>query len=214
VPKLAAPARLWTAAFVVALGILAMHQVSHGEAVVPRLPLADLPLALGAWSGEPIPLPERIVDAVGLDDYINRVYRNPGAGAVTLFISYYRTQGTGETIHSPKNCLPGAGWLPLASRRLSIAVAGYAPIAVSEYLVARDTDRVLVLYWYQERGRVIASEYSAKFWLTADAITRDRTDGALVRVTTPVAGDRPAAERRAVAFMRTIFPHLSRYIPN
>lgn len=213
-PRTGSSARLWTAACVVALGILTMHQVSHGEAVLPRAPLSGLPLTLGRWAGERVPLPGRIVRAVGLDDYVNRVYRDPALGAVTLFISYYRTQRTGQTIHSPRNCLPGAGWLPLDSRRLSIAVAGHAPIDVNEYLVARDAARVLVLYWYQERGRVIASEYSAKFWLTADALTRHRTDGALVRVTTPVTAGRRVARRRAVAFVREIFPRLGRYIPN
>jgi EpsI family protein len=188
--------------------------VSHGEALVPRTPLTALPMTLDGWSGQNVALPERVVDAVGLDDYVNRVYRDARTESVTLFISYYRTQRTGQTIHSPKNCLPGAGWQPLDSRRLRIPIPGRDPLSVNEYLVARDTDRVLVLYWYQERGRVIASEYAAKFWLTADAMTRDRSDGALVRVTTTVHGERRKAERRAVAFVQLIFPRLSRYIPN
>ena len=209
--------RLWLAVAVVAVGILAMGQLHHGEKFPSRAPLAEFPMSLGRWSGENVPLSAQIVRAVGLDDYLNRIYRDGSGALVTLYISYYTSQRTGQTIHSPRNCLPGAGWQPVESRRLSIPVAGSAPLVVNEYDVARDTERVLVLYWYQERGREIASEYAAKFWLTADAITRDRTDGALVRVTTPVGSagrNRGEAERRAVGFVRAIFPHLSKFIPN
>lgn len=209
--------RLWLSVAVVAVGILAMRQLARAEKVVPHAPLAEFPTLLGRWSGENVPLSARIVKAVGLDDYLNRIYHDGSGAPVTLYISYYSSQRTGQTIHSPKNCLPGAGWQPLASRRLSIPLPGRRPLVANEYDVARDADRVLVLYWYQERGRDIASEYAAKFWLTADALTRDRTDGALVRVTTPVpdAGrDIARAQRRAVAFLRSVLPHLAKFIPN
>lgn len=209
--------RLWLSVAVVALGILAMRQLAREEKIVPHAPLAEFPIRLGRWSGENIPLPARVVKAVGLDDYLSRVYRKGEGAPVTLYVSYYSTQRTGQTIHSPKNCLPGAGWQPLESRRLTIPLPGGTPLVVNEYDVARDADRVLVLYWYQERGRDIASEYAAKFWLTADALTRDRTDGALVRVTTPIpnAGhDVARAQRRAAAFVRTVFPRLAKFIPN
>jgi len=209
--------RLWLAVAVVAAGILAMAQLHHGEKVPPRAPLAEFPMSLGRWSGENVPLSAQIVRAVGLDDYLNRIYSDGAGAPVTLYISYYSSQRTGQTIHSPRNCLPGAGWQPVESRRLSIALAGRGPLVANEYDVARDTERVLVLYWYQERGREIASEYAAKFWLTADAITRDRTDGALVRVTTPAGNagrNSGEAERRAVGFVRALFPHLSKFIPN
>ena len=208
------PGHTWLAVALIALGMLAMQQLNHGERIVPRAKLAGFPMVLGRWAGANVPLPERILRAVGLSDYLNRVYQNGAGRAITLYISYYSSQRTGQTIHSPKNCLPGAGWQPLESRRLTIPVAGSAPLVVNEYLVARGTDRVLVLYWYQERGRDIASEYAAKFWLTVDALTRDRTDGALVRVTTPIDGNFARAERRSVGFVQAIFPHLAPYIPN
>jgi EpsI family protein len=209
--------RLWLAVAVVAAGMLSMGRLKHRERVPNRAPLAEFPMRLGRWSGENVPLPARIVRAVGLDDYLNRIYSGGPGAPVTLYISYYASQRTGQTIHSPKNCLPGTGWQPLESRRLSIPVRGSGPIVVNEYDVARDAARVLVLYWYQERGRDIASEYAAKFWLTADALSRDRTDGALVRVTTPIGNagrDIGPAERNAVSFVKTIFPHLSKFIPN
>jgi EpsI family protein len=206
--------RLWVAAGVVAMGVLMMQELSHGEAIVPRLPLSEFPFQLGSWTGVNTPIPPRILVAAGLDEYVSRVYRDPRGGAVTLFISYYRSQRTGETIHSPKNCLPGAGWQPLSSRRLVVTMPGRAPIVMNEYVVARDIDRQLVLYWYQERGRDIASEYAAKFWLSYDALTRDRTDGGLVRVTTELAPNRAQAERRAIQFVRRMDPQLARFIPN
>jgi EpsI family protein len=206
--------RLWIAAALVAAGSLAMQQLSHGEPVVLRAPLAGFPLAFGGWSGWDVPLAGKVVAAAGLDDYLNRSYGDAQGKWATLFISYYRTQRTGQTIHSPKNCLPGAGWQPLESRPLTIPIGGPGPLVVNEYYVARGTDRALVLYWYQERGRSVASEYAAKWWLTVDALTRNRTDGALVRVTTPMALDRRRAERRATNFVRQIVPRLGRFIPN
>jgi EpsI family protein len=208
------PGRTWLAVALLAAGFLAMHELHRRENVPPRAALAGFPMAVGAWEGTNVPLPARILRAVGLDDYLNRVYRQETGRAVTLYISYYASQRAGQTIHSPRNCLPGAGWQPLSSRYLSIPVGSARPLVVNEYDVERGLDQVLVLYWYQERGRDIASEYAAKFWLTADALLRDRTDGALVRVTTPVAGGFPRAERRATAFLRLIFPHLARFIPN
>jgi EpsI family protein len=210
-------ARPWLAAAVLALGFLVMGRLNHGERAPTRAPLAEFPMRLGRWSGENVPLPASVVRAVGLDDYVNRIYSEGPGAPVTLYISYYSSQRTGQTIHSPKNCLPGTGWQPVDSRRLRVPVTGSSPLVVNEYDVERDTARVLVLYWYDERGRDIASEYAAKFWLTADALTRDRTDGALVRVTTPI-GDAGrnlgAAERRAAGFVETVFPRLSRFIPN
>ncbi|HVB99626.1 MAG TPA: EpsI family protein [Candidatus Dormibacteraeota bacterium] len=205
---------LWCAAALMLAGILAMHQLHRPEITPPSVPLTRFPHRIESWSGTDVPLTQNVIQAAGLNEYVNRIYHATSRPPVTLFISYYRTQRTGQTIHSPKNCLPGAGWQPIYSRQLSIPLAGTKPIVVNEYDIVRDTNRVLVLYWYQERGREIASEYAAKFWLSFDALTRNRTDGALVRVTTPVRGGRGRAEQRAVGFVRAIFPHLGRFIPN
>ncbi len=206
--------RLWLTAAMVACGILLMQGMSHGEPMIPHTPLQAFPEKIGDWVGRNVPIPGRIVADAGMNEYVNRVYWNPRGKTVTLFISYYLTQRTGDTIHSPKNCLPGAGWQPLESREISIPMANGAPVVTNEYVIARNAQRMLVFYWYQERGRDIASEYAAKFWLSVDAITRNRTDGGLVRVTTPLNKDRASAERRAIAFVRLIDPRLPRYIPN
>jgi EpsI family protein len=206
--------RLWLTAALVACGILLMQGLSHGEPVISRVPLQEFPEKIGNWVGREIRIPARIVADAGMNEYVSRVYRNPRGKTVTLFISYYRSQRTGETIHSPKNCLPGGGWQPLESREISIPMANGSRVVANEYVIARDAQRMLVLYWYQERGRDIASEYAAKLWLSVDAITRHRTDGGFVRVTTTLKNDRASAERLAISFVRLIDPRLPRYIPN
>lgn len=195
-------------------GIVLLHTVSRGERVSPRRPLRDLPVALGAWQGTDQPLEQRIVNAVGVDDYINRAYRDGNGNTVQLYIGYYASQRTGDTIHSPKNCLPGAGWEPVRADRLAIAMPGTAPMVVNDYLIQKGRDRELVLYWYQARGRVVASEYWAKFWMVHDAITRNRTDGSLIRVVAGTPGDEAQARARAVEFVRALSPWLKEFVPN
>ena len=114
-------------------------------------------------------------------------------------MGYYGSQKTGDTIHSPKNCLPGAGWDPVRSGFATISAAGGRQIVVNEYVIQQDEDKQLVFYWYQGRGRVIASEYAGKFWMVGDAISRNRTDGALVRLNTPINDNEASARARLVS---------------
>ena len=124
--------RVWMAAGLVALGVLLMQELSHGQPVIPHKPLSAFPIQLGQWSGMNVPIPPRILAATGLDEYVNRLYRDPTGNTVTLFMDYYGSQRTGQTIHSPKNCLPGAGWQPLTSRRLVVAMPGRTPLVMNE----------------------------------------------------------------------------------
>ena len=147
------------------------------EQVPTRVPLADLPMQLTAWQGmRAEDLDKETLAVLGVDDYINRVYRGEVTGPLGLYIGYYKSQQEGGTIHSPLNCLPGAGWLPISSGRLAIPVqtaAGSSPstpastIEVNRYLVQKGGDTMLVLYWYQGHGRVIASEYWGKIYAYA-----------------------------------------------
>lgn len=206
--------RLWITAGVLLGSSVLLHAVSHGEASVPRRPLGELSYSLGTWKGEELSIEERIVQAVGVSDYVNRVYRDPADAAVQLYIGYYASQRAGDTIHSPKNCLPGAGWDPIHSGYVSLSVPGGSKIVVNEYVVQQDLDRRLVFYWYQGRGRVTASEYYGKFWMVTDAISRNRTDGALVRLITPVNDGAANARARLVSFTQVLFPGLDDFIPN
>jgi EpsI family protein len=208
------PVRLWITAGLLIGAFVLLHSVSHGEAIVPHQPLHDLPYTLGNWTGTEQPFEERMMQAVGVSDYTNRVYSSRPVGFAQLYVGYYASQRTGDTIHSPKNCLPGAGWDPVQSGYTKISIPDGRQIVVNEYVIQQGLDKELVFYWYQDRGRVIASEYSAKFWMVADAISRNRTDGALVRLVTPMNDSEVDARARLVSFTQILFPHLENVIPN
>jgi EpsI family protein len=165
------------------------------------------------WKGQEQPLPERIVQALGVSDYTNRVYFQPTEPRVQLYIGYYASQRTGETMHSPKNCLPGAGWEPISAGYATIPLTTAQQIVVNDYIIQKDLNKEMVLYWYQGRGRVIASEYAGKFWTVTDAISRNRTDGALVRLITPVNDGEARARMRLISFAQSLFPNLDAIIP-
>jgi EpsI family protein len=196
------------------LGIALFHGLSHGEPVPLRQPLRELPLTMGGWQGWNDPFDDQIVSALGVTDYVNRIYTNGEEQKVDLYLGYYRSQRTGESIHSPKNCLPGAGWEPVRSGRLTIPISGEPAITVNEYLIEKGPAQYLVFYWYQAHGRVIASEYSGKAWLVYDAITRNRTDEALVRVIASTRNGEDEARAMAVQFVQTLYPRLNKFIPD
>ena len=204
--------RLWITAAVLLGAFFLLHSVSHGEPVLPHQPLRDLPYTIGSWTGQESPLSERIVQAVSVSDYTNRFYYSVGNSPIQLYVGFYGSQKTGDTIHSPKNCLPGAGWDPVHAGFATIPVAG-RQITVNEYVIQQDQNKQLVFYWYQGRGRVIASEYAGKFWMVADAISRNRTDGALVRLNTPITDNESTARARLVGFTQDLFPKLDELIP-
>ena len=206
--------RLWITAGLLTGAFVLLHTVSHGEAVVPHHPLRELPYTLDSWTGIEQPLQAEIVQAVGVSDYTNRIYSSPQLGTAQVYVGYYASQRTGDTIHSPKNCLPGAGWDPVQSGYIKISIPGGRQIVVNEYVIQQGLDKQLVFYWYQGRGRVIASEYAGKFWMVADAISRNRTDGALVRLVTPMNDDEAQSRARLVSFTQLLFPHLENAIPN
>ena len=155
---------------------------------------------------------------LGVDDYVNRLYFNSRGALVSLYAGYYGSQRQGDTIHSPLNCLPGAGWLPARQGRISVGVANGTgetrEIEVNRLVVEKGLDRRLVLYWYQSHGRVVASEYWGRAYMVLDAVRLSRTDGALVRIITPVGESEADAERNAVDFMQSLFPLLDRYLPS
>ena len=202
------------AAAILVGGIVLLHSVSLQERVPLRAPLQDFPATLAKWQGTEQPLPEQSIKAVAVDEYLNRVYTDNTAQPIQLYIGYYQSQRTGDTVHSPKNCLPGSGWNPVESDRVAFAAPDSKKLMVNEYVIEKGLDRDLVLYWYQARGRVIASEYSAKVWMVVDALTRNRTDGALVRIIIPLKNSVPAARAQAVAFAETLYPHLGEFVPN
>jgi len=190
---------------------------SRRENVPHHSPLADFRLPAGSeWNMvENLQLDADTLEVLKADDLTSRVYQNKTNGSVaTLFVAFFETQRTGKAPHSPKNCLPGSGWVPSRSNVRTIPIPGSAPISVNDYVISRGQNQSIVLYWYQSRDRVIASEYSAKIYTVTDAIRFNRSDTALVRVVVNIVdGNTQAAEQTAVSFVQSFFTPLRDYLP-
>ena len=186
--------------------------VTGAETEVAREPLASIPMLLDGWQGAPATaLPKDVVAFLGVDDHVYRTYVKNGL-PVNLYAGYYGSQRRGDAIHSPQNCLPGAGWQPVASDTLEIG-AGGDRARVNRYVIQKGPQKQVVLYWYQGRGRVVANEYANKALLMWDAATRHQTSGGLVRIITPVTSSTEAATEHAAAFAATLLPKLQRVMP-
>jgi EpsI family protein len=168
-----------------ALGCLLLFRVGQQQALPLRAPLASLPQVLLGFEGHDDSIPEEEQAVAGMSDYLLRSYGSAGEEHLSVYVGYYPSQTQGHTIHSPKNCLPGSGWEPLAARVDRVA-AGGAMVSVNRYLLANGERRALVYYWYQGRGRVAANEYRVKLDLLHDATFRGRTEEALVRIVIPL----------------------------
>jgi EpsI family protein len=189
---------------------------SRKEYVPNPRPLKEFVTSAGQWTlAQEGVIDQQTLEVLAADDTLSRQYANQDRTAVAgLFIAFFKTQRTGQMPHSPKNCLPGAGWVPSESGKMTVQVSGDRSIEVNRYLVSRGDERSLVIYWYQSRDRVIASEYKARVYLVADAIRYNRTDTALVRVTVPLRGDVARAEAAAVDFVKTFFGPLREQLPS
>jgi EpsI family protein len=190
------------------------------EAPLTRTSFSEFPMSIGSWRAvvDP-PLDKEILDVLGVDDYLSRVYYKPNATGAGLYMGYYASQRQGDTIHSPQNCLPGAGWEPVSEGQLLLSNVDGAgrDITINRYVIQKGLDRNVVLYWYHGRGRVVANEYWSRALLIRDALVTNRTNGSLVRVIVPVqrkdGGDLAPAETLAQEFVRAIFPSLDSYLP-
>lgn len=208
-------ARILTVLLLVQAG--AFYGFSRNENVPKHTALSQFSLSNTDWQlREDVPLDQETLDVLKADDILSRVYQNRRTGQVaTLFIAYFSTQRTGKTPHSPKNCLPGSGWVQMEAGTVRIPVPGEAqPISVNDYSVARGQNQSVVLYWYQARNRVIASEYAAKIFTVTDSIRYNRSDTALVRVVVAAnEGNSQFATQTAVSFVQAFFDPLLHFLP-
>lgn len=212
-----AGARYWLIIAVLLGATTGMSYLSHGESTPPAKPLSEFPHKVAGYT-EIIqwPLDKDTLAVLGATDYTVRGYWAPSLGRnlVTLYIAYFRSQRTGTTIHSPKNCLPGAGWNPVRSSVYELPLDDGQKVPVNLYILRKGLEQQLVLYWYQAHGRIIASEFWGKFYLVYDALRLNRTDAALVRITVPVVNDDvEEARARAVTFAKQITTDVDKIIP-
>jgi EpsI family protein len=189
------------------------------ETIVAHPALSSFPTQIGEWSGKVLTLDQETLDVLGPGDFLLREYDDSAVQSrlpyVDLFIAYFPSQRAGDTIHSPKHCLPGSGWTPDESARVTLALPGHLPFPANRYVVSRGEARELVLYWYWAHNRGVASEYWAKFYLVKDAIQMNRSDGALVRLTIAMFPGENAeiAQQRLRPFAAEVVPLLDIYIP-
>lgn len=201
------------------VAIFFIQRVPHGKSMPLQKDILTFEDQIGPWKGGPHqPFEPKILDVLRVDEYLNRYYYNKNGDWISLYIGYFRDQISGETIHSPRNCMPGSGWNFVQMRTVTLNVKGKHPLKIKAVraVLINGEERMLTYYWYQSRGRFLTSEYWHKIYLVLDAIRYNRTDGALVRVLTPLPkeGDFKDIEAQLQDFIIQFVPKLQyEYFP-
>jgi len=198
-------------------GVTTLYVSGRQEIVPERARFVSFPVSLGPWQGRPALLEPQIEHALGLDDYILSNYSKAKNELVNFYVAYYASQRKGSSPHSPSVCIPGGGWQITKFERTSYhSKAAKITLPLNRVVIARDKDRQLVYYWFVQRGRNVANEYWSKWYLFTDSIIKRRTDGALVRLVTPLYPDEPEhkADERLQSFIEELEPRLGAYLPS
>jgi exosortase D (VPLPA-CTERM-specific) len=204
---------LYAALLLICATLLTALMISHRSEIIPdRSRFVTFPATIGEWHGHASLLEPQVENGLALEDYILSDYSKSDGKTVNLYVAYYASQRTGESPHSPVVCIPGDGWSITKLER-----TGYgAEQPLNRAIIERNGSKQLVYYWYEERGRRIASEYWSKWYLLSDAITKNRSDGALVRLITTVLPSEVErdADNRLQLFMHDLLPRLVDYLPS
>lgn len=177
--------RLFGPALLLGLGCLLQLGAGRQHQAPLEAPLRAMPVSLAGFEGQDRDMSVAEQRATAVNDYVFRTFEADSVTAFSVYVGYYQRQATGKSIHSPRNCLPGAGWQTVEAAKTDVNVNGRA-VRVNRYLLAYGKDQALVYYWYQGRGRVAHSEYTVKWDLLRDAITHGRSEEALVRIVVPI----------------------------
>lgn len=204
---------------IVAVGVVVNAWAYLGEAHVDRKQLKDFPEQIGEWRRS---RPDQVLDDATLSvlrasDYLLRDYRTADGRSANFYVGYYASQREGASYHSPLNCLPGTGWTLSAPAKAMIPLPDGSQFAANKYVIENGEYKSLMLYWYQGRGRTVASEYWGKVYTVIDSVRLRRSDGAMVRVTVPM-GDLPNSEdialRTALDLSARTVAALPEFVPN
>ncbi len=202
---------------IILVSVLAVTVLGGRQEFIPaRAKFVTFPTNINGWQAKEERMDKSVETFLGVDDYLLADYKNPSKGAVNFYVAYYASQRKGVSPHSPQVCMPGGGWVISSLNRMAIQVAGKKDFFVNRTMINKDNHRQVVYYWFEQRGRHIANEYLMKWYLLKDAIERNRTDGALVRVTTYLRPNEneTAADVRIQSFLHESLPLLDGYVPN
>jgi EpsI family protein len=212
------PAYLCSVALLVPVAFASTLMVEREEVPPPRAIFVDFPMELGGWLGTSLTLEKQYIDVLHFDDYVLADYRFGDGQPVNLYAAYYRSQRKGQSAHSPQSCLPGGGW-EISSFNSVDLPASYGMVRslhVNRALIQKDSQKQIVLYWFKQRDRILSNEYLVKVYLFWDALSRGRTDGALVRIASLVGPGETEdiVDQRLNRFVSTIEHELARYVPD
>jgi EpsI family protein len=188
-----------------------------GEAQVSRRPFREFPTQLGTWRqvGSDFRFTPDVEALLRADDYVSRTYARPDGRMVSIYVGYYSTQRSGITYHSPLNCLPGSGWTLNSPAKIRISQDDNSrTFEANRYIIQNGDDREVLVYWFQGRGRAVASEYWDKFYTVIDSARRRRSDGAMVRLMTPVATTEEAALELTTDLAKQISSTIPDFVPD
>lgn len=221
-PAMALRAAAVPRAFLTGLGLIALAGLvstviaQRAEIVPSRQSFAGFPLLVGDWHGREIGLSANVIGRIKVSDYFNADFESAAAAKpVNLYMAYYESQRKGASVHSPGSCIPGGGWEIERLETVILPDIGGASLPVKRLVIVKGTSRQLVYYWFAQRGRQLTNEYLVKWYILTDAMTRNRTDGALVRLVTPLSAEESMAraEDRLSSFARVVYPLLGAYLP-
>jgi exosortase D (VPLPA-CTERM-specific) len=202
---------------VVGTTLLSFQLQEREETVPPRHSFLDFPMEIAGWRGTSMSMERQYVDVLRFDDYLLADYQGPMPGPVNLYVAYYRSQKKGQSAHSPKTCLPGGGWEMSSMTETAIETgdAGHA-LRANRVVIQKGEARQVVLYWFKQRERLLTNEYMVKAWLFWDSLTRQRSDGGLVRLVAPLlpGENEQAADRRLYEFAALVEPMIGAYVPD
>lgn len=187
-----------------------------GEAPIQRKELKDFPQEVGIWQqrGSDQRFDQQTMDILRASDYLMRDYRGLGGVTANLYVGYYASQRNGATYHSPLNCLPGSGWVMSSPAKITISPEGLPAFEANRYMIQNGSNKQLLVYWYQGRGRTNASEYWGKIYTVIDSVRLRRSDGAMVRVMVPVGASEATSLEAAKSLAESTAKVLPEFIPN
>lgn len=200
---------------IVAMGVLVNAWAYLGEAHVDRKELKDFPQTVGGWNktGNDQILDNETLKVLKASDYLLRDFRKPNGPIANLYVGYYASQRSGATYHSPLNCLPGSGWILSQPGTAMILLPDGSSFAANKYVIQNGDYKSMMIYWYQGRGRNVASEYWGKIYTVFDSVKLRRSDGAMVRVTVPIGNSEADAEKSALEFASAASAVLPEFVP-